>query len=91
MNKKQKLSSMAHLIIVSWQTRIVLQVWPIPTLMPLDLTCYMYKSSLRYTHNPVLSSLKMESIFDKKNLIAHRCSKLRFSVSVTHTQKLLYK
>jgi hypothetical protein len=26
------------------------------------LTCYMYKSSLRHTHDPVLSSLKMKGI-----------------------------
>jgi hypothetical protein len=57
----------------------VLQVGPIPTLMPLEskrrqntyccyayrlyfVTCYMYMSSLRHIHDPVLSSLKMKGI-----------------------------
>jgi hypothetical protein len=35
-NNEQKLSAVEHVVIVSWQTRIVLQVWPIPTLMPLE-------------------------------------------------------
>jgi DNA replication protein DnaD len=33
---EQKLSVVAHVIIVSWRMRIVLQVWPISTLMPLE-------------------------------------------------------
>jgi hypothetical protein len=32
---KQKQSAVAHVIVVSCLTRIVLQVWPIPTSMPL--------------------------------------------------------
>jgi hypothetical protein len=65
--------------------RIVLQVWPIPTLMPLDLTCYMYKSSLRHIHDPVLSSLKMEGI----RLLFHY--KMHLKVVPARTVTLLLK
>jgi hypothetical protein len=34
--RKQKLSAMAHVIVVACEARIVLLVWPIPTLMPLE-------------------------------------------------------
>jgi hypothetical protein len=35
------------------------------------LTCYLYKSSLRHIHDPVLSSLKMEGI--RLLLLFHQC------------------
>jgi hypothetical protein len=50
--RKQKPSAVAHVIIVSFITRIGCTL----------LTCNMYMCDLRHIHDPVLSSLKMEGI-----------------------------
>jgi hypothetical protein len=36
--------------------------------------CDMYKSSLKHIHDPVLSSLKMEGIFDFFYVLSIKCS-----------------